>query len=69
MLAKAEIKKHDLKPNGIKTNGKKEKSIQDIWDEDLADPNSPRLKKLIEMGNKAATDYKAGKCTPGGFGY
>ena len=64
MLTKTKIKKHDLK-----TNGKKEKSIQDIWDEDLADPNSPRLKKLIEMGNKAAADYKAGKCTPGGFGY
>jgi hypothetical protein len=64
MIAKIEEKKHGLKTNGIKTNGKKVKTIDEIWDEDLANPDSPRVKFLLKQLQE---DIKNGDIEEGGF--
>jgi hypothetical protein len=68
MLSKVEVKKHSHKTNGIKTNGKKEKSIQDIWDEELEDKNSPQFKTLLKLAERAKEQIRKDEVSDGGFG-
>jgi hypothetical protein len=64
MLNKVEAKKHSHKTNGIKTNGIKVKTDSEIWDEQLADPNSPQLRILLKQ---LQIDIENGDIEEGGF--
>jgi hypothetical protein len=64
MITEIEEKKLTIKANGINGNDKKEKTIDEIWDEDLADQDSPKVQKLIEMSENC---IRRGKVSNGGF--
>ena len=64
MFNKVEIKNYIHKTNGIKTNGIKIKTDNEIWDEQLADPNNPQLKILLKQ---LQIDIENGDIEEGGF--
>ncbi|HRP02644.1 MAG TPA: hypothetical protein PLE30_08360 [Candidatus Kapabacteria bacterium] len=59
MIGKIESKR--VKPiSKAAKNGVKTKSIQDVWDDELMDENSPQHKLMLEMAEEALAEFKAG---------